>query len=68
MSKKKRKTLWAVLKLQSWNNMTAGGHPLISPDGGMDHFLPVFNTKSQAVKFAGDAALVQQIELAPETE
>ena len=46
--------LWVVMKAQPWDALSVGaGWPLRAPDEGPHRFLPVFNTREQAVKWAG---------------
>lgn len=53
---------YAVLKLQPWASLELdSGQSLSMSTEGTAGFLPVFNTRKQAVKFAGDERLVVQI-------
>lgn len=46
--------LWAVMKAHAWDSITtAHGIPLMCPDQGPHRFIPVFNTREQAVAWAG---------------
>lgn len=42
---------WAVMKAQAWSSITANGVPLSAPQEGPCRFIPLFKTKSEAVKF-----------------
>jgi len=44
---------WVVMKVYAWRTIKAQGFPLQSPSEGPHHFIPVFNTKEQAVAWAG---------------
>lgn len=45
-------TLWAVMKAQSWDSLSVwNGLPLRAPKEGPHKFIPVFNTREQAVAF-----------------
>lgn len=42
------------MKAHSWDSLEVGvGWPLRAPDEGPQRFIPVFNTREQAVKWAG---------------
>lgn len=44
--------LWAVMKAQSWDSLSVwNGLPLRAPKEGPHKFIPVFNTREQAVAF-----------------
>lgn len=45
--------LWAVMKAHTWDSLEAAGFPLRSPLEGPHRFIPVFNTREQAVAWAG---------------
>lgn len=45
--------LWAVMKAHAWDSITAHGFPLQCPTEGPHRFIPVFNTREQAVAWAG---------------
>jgi len=55
MPKKKPSTeatapvLYVVMKAYSWSSVTAGGMPMMSPPEGPQRFMPVFNSREQAV-------------------
>ena len=64
MNKKPQpKTLWAVMKAYGWGSITAGSFPLTCPPEGPHKFIPVFNTREQAVAWAGSDAGVSEIEI-----
>jgi len=45
--------LWAVMKAHTWDSIEAAGFPLRCPVEGPHRFIPVFNTREQAVAWAG---------------
>ena len=46
--------LWAVMKAHAWDSITtAHGIPLMCPPEGPHRFIPVFDTREQAVAWAG---------------
>lgn len=64
--------LWAVMKAHPWDSITtAHGIPLMCPPEGPHRFIPVFDTREQAVAWAGtdeDVAMLMpndQVEAAP---
>lgn len=58
---REQKPMWAVMKAHSWGSIQAMGFPLSAPAEGPHRFIPIFNTKKQAVKFAGSAKHVAQL-------
>lgn len=47
-------SFWVVMKAHTWDSVTtAHGVPLICPNEGPHRFIPVFNTREQAVAWAG---------------
>ena len=44
--------LWAVMKAHAWDSITAQGYPLMSPPEGPQRFIPVFETREQAIAWA----------------
>jgi hypothetical protein len=54
MTPTKTCALWAVMKAHAWNSVTnAHGQPLVCPPDGPHRFIPVFNTREQAVAWDG---------------
>ena len=43
--------MWAVMKAYSWSSLTVGGMSLGSPPEGPQRFVPVFDSREQAVEF-----------------
>jgi len=43
--------LWAVMKAYKWIDMVKEGQPIRFPDIFPQRFIPVFNTKEQAIEF-----------------
>lgn len=41
--------MWVVMKAYSWSSVTAGGMPMMSPPEGPQRFMPVFESREQAV-------------------
>ena len=44
---------WAVMKGYPWSSVEAAGIPLQSPPEGPHRFIPIFDTREQAVAWAG---------------
>jgi hypothetical protein len=65
MSATKQKRMWAVMKAHSWGSIEVGGHPLAFPKDGPHKFVPLFNTKRQAVRFAGSDEHVYEVSTIP---
>ncbi len=43
-------TLWCVMKVSKWSSLTVFNNiPLNSPSGGPSGFIPIFNTKEEAI-------------------
>lgn len=55
---KQKRKYWLVLRLYSWNSIIANGVPCSTPQGGPEHFSPIFIKKEDAVKCAGSEELV----------
>jgi hypothetical protein len=45
--------LWAVMKAHAWSSLTVAGIEMTSPAEGPQRFIPVFETREQAVAWAG---------------
>ena len=58
------KRLWAVMKAHSWDKLSVLGHPLLSPAEGPQRFIPVFDTREQAVQWAGSDEHVVEMQAA----
>ncbi len=43
---------WCVMKAHGWNNVSVAGIAMQSPPNGPQHFIPVFDTREQAVAWA----------------
>ena len=56
------KRLWAVMKAHSWDKLSVLGHPLLSPAEGPQRFIPVFDTREQAVQWAGSDEHVAEMQ------
>jgi hypothetical protein len=47
------KYFWAIMKAQSWSSMTINGIEVAAQPEGPHRFIPVFNTREQAVAWNG---------------
>lgn len=55
--------MWAVFKAYKWNSLQVLGLNLKAPLNGPCKFIPLFDTKAQALKFAdGDESNVFEME------
>jgi hypothetical protein len=71
MKKQKRSKghMWAVMKAQSWGQLTVNGIPLQPPQDGPCAFIPLFKTRRQAiVSEHGRADYVREVEPLPPDE
>lgn len=52
------------MKLYNWNSVSAGGVELSAPIDGISpqHFIPVFDTREQAVSWAGGDENVMEVQ------
>ena len=59
-----KKNRFAVMKLYNWNSVSAGGVELSAPIDGISpqHFIPVFETREQAVSWAGGDENVMEVQ------
>ena len=44
---------WCVMKAHGWQNLSVAGISMQAPAEGPQHFIPVFDTREQAVAWAG---------------
>jgi hypothetical protein len=59
--------LWAVMKRYSWDCVTVQGTELRSPKDGPHFFIPLFETREQAVKWAdGNDERIYEVTVADE--
>jgi hypothetical protein len=59
--------LWAVMKRYSWDCVTVQGVELKAPKGGPHFFMPLFETREQAIKWTnGDDERVFEVTVADE--
>lgn len=42
-------SMWAVMKAQSWDSIEVMGIPMRAPEDGPCRFIPLFETRAQAV-------------------
>jgi hypothetical protein len=55
--------MWAIMKAYNFSALAADGIRCAAPLGGPQRFIPVFDTKEQAVKFAdGDETHIVECE------
>ena len=61
MSDQKAKRMWAVMTAQPWSAFTAGGLEITGPEEGPHKFMPLFDTREQAVAWSlsGDKHVVE---------
>ena len=59
---KKKLKGWAVMKLYPFTDIRVGEFQVTIPTDGPHFFIPVFNTKKQAVQWHGSAEHVQRVE------
>ena len=45
--------LWAVMRAERWDALEIRGFPIRAPDIGPQRFIPVFNTKAEAIAWNG---------------
>jgi hypothetical protein len=45
---------WCVMKAHGWKNLTVAGIEMAAPKEGPQHFIPVFDTREQAVAWSGN--------------
>ena len=56
------KIYWAVMKAQPFSSLVVSGYPLQYPTEGPHRFIPIFDTREQAVAWAGsDEHVVEMI-------
>ena len=53
---------WCVMKAHGWDCLTVAGIPMQAPKEGPQHFIPVFDTREQAVAWAGTEEHVYALE------
>jgi hypothetical protein len=63
-TKQKTQTqFWVVMKMQDWDSLSVLGTSLFPPEGGPCKFIPVFNTKKEAIAFDNGSRLhIRKIE------
>jgi hypothetical protein len=54
---------YAVMRAIAWEGIEAGGIPMAAPPGGPQRFIPVFDTREQAVAFASDGDKITAVKL-----
>jgi hypothetical protein len=73
MSKRKRSkapitTLWAVMKAYGFDTIMVDGVPIQCPPDGPQRYIPVFNTREQAVAWAKSDEHVSPLLSSPEVK
>jgi hypothetical protein len=53
---------WCVMKAYHWQNLSVAGVPMTAPPEGPQRFIPVFDTREQAVAWAGTEEHVYTLE------
>jgi hypothetical protein len=53
---------WCVMKAHSWTNLSVMGIAMQAPAEGPQHFIPVFDTREQAVAWSGTEEHVYALE------
>lgn len=53
---------WCVMKAHGWDGLTVAGIPMQAPKEGPQRFIPVFDTREQAVAWAGTDEHVYALE------
>ena len=57
---------WVIMKLHKWDSLTVWGIPTSTPKEGPHGFIPVFDTREQAVAFnSGSEANIHAIAPSP---
>jgi len=55
--------MWAVMKAYGWNSIEIPGVNIIPPPNGPQRFIPLFDTRKQALAFTdGDESNLQEME------
>ena len=60
--------MWAVMKAYSFTSMSVMGMDLRSPPEGPQRFIPLFETREQAIEFAGDDKHIAEFALVDHKE
>ena len=58
----KQKSYYCVMTLNKWENLSVLNYPIQSPKEGPHYFMPVFNTKEQAIKWHGSEENVFEVQ------
>lgn len=53
---------WCVMKAHGWQNLSVAGIAMKPPAEGPQHFIPVFDTREQAVAWSGTEEHVYALE------
>lgn len=56
-----KKRLWCIMKAHGWNNLSIAGIAMKAPDKGPQYFIPVFNTKKQALEWSQSGEHVREL-------
>jgi len=56
--------MWAIMKAYGWNSIEITGVNIIPPPNGPQRFIPLFDTREQALAFTdGDESNLQEMEM-----
>lgn len=53
------------MKAHNWSTVSVGNYTLTAPDKGPHRYIPVFNSREQAVEWAGSDEHVRKLEAMP---
>lgn len=59
--------LWCVMKAFAYPGIEISGYKIPHPQDGPQRFIPVFNTREEAVKWNGSEDCVRELETFAET-
>jgi hypothetical protein len=49
-------SMWAIMRAYKWRSLSIEGLPVSCPEPGPQRFIPVFNTRDQAIKWNNGSA------------
>lgn len=62
------KTFWVVMRAHKWNAIKVGPYHIAAKQAGPQRFIPVFDTKAQAVAWAGSDEYVYEIQTVEDSQ